>query len=154
MMVDPDTIKMGWIWYENSTKTYHEVWQKDIFTPIDQPSPDYKPAFSVWVLPWYKTDESSVMHHPMLWKRNSHCEYKGFMNMGASYYEKAKENPGKLPIVRVEESELIVYKSGFKHQHLNLRLLKKDQVILSFHHLAMMKRRLISLLIYPPQPPT
>ena len=114
MMVDPDTIKMGWIWYENSTKTYHEVWQKDIFTPIDQPSPDYKPAFSVWDLPWYKTDESSVMHHPMLWKRNSHCEYKGFMNMGASYYEKAKENPGKLPIVRVEESELIVYKSGFK----------------------------------------
>ena len=114
MMVDFSTIKMGWIWYENATKTYHEVWQPDLYTQIPKPGENYKRGFSVLVLPIYIEGDKNIKHPPMLWKRNSYAEYSGFMEMGKCFFDQIQNNDNLLPVVSVLESQEIVYSSGFK----------------------------------------
>jgi len=114
-MVDPDTIKLGWSSYDVNTG-YDEVWQDDIYTPIAKPSEEHKNAFFIWMLPKYIEGDKNITHRPMLWKRSSHAEYTGFMNMGRQFFEASKlpENKGKLPVLKHLRSEEIKYKSGFK----------------------------------------
>ena len=85
-MVDPATFLMGWGMYEPSSG-YDYKWQNDLFTPINRPSDLYKKAFSVWVLPKYVEGSANIEHPASLWQRNSFGEYKGFQEMGASFYD-------------------------------------------------------------------
>lgn len=106
-MIDTSTMKFGWGWYEQPTRTYHYTWQKDLFTPIDRPSENHKKAFSVWVLPKYVDGDKNIEHAPCLWQRNSFGEYSGFQEMGACFYTESQkeENKNKLPIVKFIGSE-------------------------------------------------
>jgi hypothetical protein len=107
-MVDVDTMKLGWGKW-SATKGYEYYWQDDLYTAIPRPGDDFSKAFSVWVLPKWVGDDNSVEHDPKLWRRHSFGEYKGFMNMGACFFNELKlpENKGKLPIVKHTESEKI-----------------------------------------------
>lgn len=112
-MIDPATLLMGWGMYEPSSG-YDYKWQKDLFTPIDRPSDLYKKAFSVWVLPKYVEGSKNIEHPVSLWQRNSFGEYKGFQEMGASFFAETQkpENKGKLPVVKWTGSESISIGKG------------------------------------------
>tara|TARA_R100000234_G_scaffold11663_1_gene6507 strand:- start:1266 stop:1901 length:636 start_codon:yes stop_codon:yes gene_type:complete len=112
-MIDPATILLGYGRYETGSG-YHYVWQKDLFTPVDRPSDEYKKAFSVWVLPKYVEGSNNIEHPVSLWQRHSFGEYKGFQEMGASFYAESQkpENEGKLPVVKYTGSESISIGKG------------------------------------------
>ena len=112
-MIDPATMLMGYGHYETGSG-YHYVWQKDLFTPVDRPSDEYKKAFSVWVLPKYVEGSNNIEHPVSLWQRHSFGEYKGFQEMGASFYAESQkpENEGKLPVVKYTGSESISIGKG------------------------------------------
>lgn len=124
MMIDYETIKMGWQWFESANRTYHETWQPDIYTSIPQPDQNYKKVFSVMVLPLYIEGDKNIKHPPMLWKRSGVSEYNGFMEMGQTFFSKIKDNPGLLPVLSVLESEKMVYKSGFSAYKPKFELVK------------------------------
>ena len=88
-MIDPDTMLMGWGKY-TSGEGYSYVWQKDLFTNIARPDDEYKKAFSVWVLPKFVNDKDNITHSVSLWQRHSFGEYKGFQEMGASFYAESQ----------------------------------------------------------------
>ena len=112
-MVDPATILMGFGMYDPSSG-YDYKWQNDLFTSINRPSEEYKKAFSVWVLPKYVEGSKNVEHPVSLWQRHSFGEYKGFQEMGASFYAETQkpENEGKLPVVKYTGSESISIGKG------------------------------------------
>ncbi len=112
-MIDPATILLGYGRYETGSG-YDYVWQKDLFTPVDRPSDEYKKAFSVWVLPKYVEGSNNIEHPVSLWQRHSFGEYKGFQEMGASFYAVTQkpENEGKLPVVKYTGSESISIGKG------------------------------------------
>jgi hypothetical protein len=100
-MIDPATMLMGWGKY-TSGEGYSYVWQKDLFSPVTRPDEEYKKAFSVWVLPKYVEGSNNIEHPVSLWQRHSFGEYKGFQEMGASFFAETQkpENEGKLPVVK------------------------------------------------------
>jgi len=107
-MVDTDTIQIGWGRYDTSSG-YDYVWQKDLFTPIERPNEEYKKAFSVWVLPKYVEGNQNITQPVSLWQRHSFGEFKGFQEMGSSFYAESQkpENKDKLPVVKWTGSESI-----------------------------------------------
>ena len=112
-MVDPATILMGFGMYDPSSG-YDYKWQNDLFTSINRPSEEYKKAFSVWVLPKYVEGATNIEHPVSLWQRHSFGEYKGFQEMGASFYAESQkpENANKLPVVKYTGSESISIGKG------------------------------------------
>ena len=112
-MIDPATMLMGWGKY-TSGEGYSYVWQKDLFSAIAKPDEEYKKAFSVWVLPKYVEGSNNIEHPVSLWQRHSFGEYKGFQEMGASFFAETQkpENEGKLPVVKYTGSESISIGKG------------------------------------------
>ena len=113
-MVDPATMLMGWGKY-TAGEGYSYIWQKDLFSPVTRPDEEYKKAFSVWMQPIYVQGKDNNVHHPVsLWQRHSFGEYKGFQEMGASFYNEIQkpENEGKLPAVKYTGSESISIGKG------------------------------------------
>ena len=113
-MVDPATMLMGWGKY-TAGEGYSYIWQKDLFSPVTRPDEEYKKAFSVWMQPIYVQGKDNNVHHPIsLWQRHSFGEYKGFQEMGASFYNEIQkpENEGKLPAVKYTGSESISIGKG------------------------------------------
>ena len=113
-MIDPASMLMGWGKY-TSGEGYSYVWQKDLFTSVARPDEEYKKAFSVWVLPKYIEGSNNNIEHPVsLWQRHSFGEYKGFQEMGASFFAETQkpENEGKLPVVKYTGSESISIGKG------------------------------------------
>ena len=113
-MVDPATMLMGWGKY-TAGEGYSYIWQKDLFSPVTRPDEEYKKAFSVWLQPIYVQGKDNNVHHPIsLWQRHSFGEYKGFQEMGASFYNEIQkpENEGKLPAVKYTGSESISIGKG------------------------------------------
>ena len=113
-MVDPATMLMGWGKY-TAGEGYSYIWQKDLFSPVTRPDEEYKKAFSVWMQPIYVQGKDNNVHHPVsLWQRHSFGEYKGFQEMGASFYNEIQkpENKGKLPAVKYTGSESISIGKG------------------------------------------
>jgi hypothetical protein len=107
-MIDTDTIKIGWGKY-SAAEGYSYLFQKDLFTPIERPDEEYKKAFSVWVLPKYVEGNQNITQSVSLWQRHSFGEFKGFQEMGSSFYTESQkpENKGKLPVVKWTGSESI-----------------------------------------------
>lgn len=124
MMVDLDSMKLGWSSYDNSTKSYDTIWQPDLYTKIDRPSENHKRSFSVWVFPKFVEGKQNFDHGALLWQRNSNSEFQGFMELGRVCWEEQANNEGLLPVVKVLESTEIVYKSGFKAYTPHFELLK------------------------------
>ena len=65
--------------------------------------------------PIYVQGKDNNVHHPIsLWQRHSFGEYKGFQEMGASFYNEIQkpENEGKLPAVKYTGSESISIGKG------------------------------------------
>ena len=90
-MVDPATMLMGWGKY-TAGEGYSYIWQKDLFSPVTRPDEEYKKAFSVWMQPIYVQGKDNNVHHPIsLWQRHSFGEYKGFQEMGASFYNEIQK---------------------------------------------------------------
>jgi len=112
-MIDPATMLMGWGKY-NAGEGFSYIWQKDLFSPVARPDEEYKKAFSVWVLPKYVEGSNNIEHPVSLWQRHSFGEYKGFQEMGASFYAETQkpENEGKLPVVKYTGSESISIGKG------------------------------------------
>ena len=113
-MVDPATMLMGWGKY-TAGEGYSYIWQKDLFSPVTRPDEEYKKAFSVWLQPIYVQGKDNNVHHPIsLWQRHSFGEYKGFQEMGASFYNEIQkpENEGKSPAVKYTGSESISIGKG------------------------------------------
>ena len=113
-MIDPASMLMGWGKY-TSGEGFSYVWQKDLFTSVARPDEEYKKAFSVWVLPKYIEGSNNNIEHPVsLWQRHSFGEYKGFQEMGASFFAETQkpENEGKLPVVKYTGSESISIGKG------------------------------------------
>ena len=90
------------------------IWQKDLFSSVARPDEEYKKAFSVWVLPKYVEGANNIEHPVSLWQRHSFGEYKGFQEMGASFYAESQkpENANKLPVVKYTGSESISIGKG------------------------------------------
>ena len=111
--VDPATMLMGWGAFSQS-EGYSWVWQKDLFTPIAKPEGEYKKAFSVWLLPKYVDGKQNITQSVSLWQRHSFGEYKGFQEMGASFYAELQkpENKDKLPVVKWTGSETLTMGMG------------------------------------------
>jgi len=111
--VDPATMLMGWGAFSQS-EGYSWVWQKDLFTPIAKPEGEYKKAFSVWLLPKYVDGKQNITQSVSLWQRNSFGEFKGFQEMGASFYAELQkpENKDKLPVVKWTGSETLTMGMG------------------------------------------
>ena len=84
-MIDPATMLMGWGKY-TSGEGYSYVWQKDLFSTVARPDEEYKKAFSVWMQPIFVEGKNNIKHPVSLWQRHSFGEYKGFQEMGASFY--------------------------------------------------------------------
>ena len=112
-MVDVATMLMGWGLYQTGSG-FDYKWQKDLYTPIEKPSDEHKKAFSVWVLPKFVDGDKNVTHPPCLWQRHSFGEYKGFQEMGASFFAESQkpENKDKLPVVKWTGSESISIGQG------------------------------------------
>ena len=112
-MIDPATMLMGWGKY-TSGEGYSYVWQKDLFSTVARPDEEYKKAFSVWMQPIFVEGKNNIKHPVSLWQRHSFGEYKGFQEMGASFYAETQkpENEGKLPVVKYTGSESISIGKG------------------------------------------
>ena len=112
-MVDINTMKIGWGKY-SAAEGYSYIFQKDLFTPIDRPDEEYKKAFSVWLLPKYVNAKQNITQAVSLWQRHSFGEFKGFQEMGASFYAESQkqENKDKLPVVKWTGSESISIGKG------------------------------------------
>ena len=112
-MIDLTTMLMGWGKY-TAGEGYSYIWQKDLFSSVARPDEEYKKAFSVWVLPKYVEGANNIEHPVSLWQRHSFGEYKGFQEMGASFYAESQkpENANKLPVVKYTGSESISIGKG------------------------------------------
>ena len=112
-MIDLTTMLMGWGKY-TAGEGYSYIWQKDLFGSVARPDEEYKKAFSVWVLPKYVEGANNIEHPVSLWQRHSFGEYKGFQEMGASFYAESQkpENANKLPVVKYTGSESISIGKG------------------------------------------
>jgi len=112
-MIDLSTMLMGWGKY-TAGEGYSYIWQKDLFSSVARPDEEYKKAFSVWVLPKYVEGANNIEHPVSLWQRHSFGEYKGFQEMGASFYAESQkpENANKLPVVKYTGSESISIGKG------------------------------------------
>ena len=66
------------------------------------------------MLPKYVEGSNNIEHPVSLWQRHSFGEYKGFQEMGASFYAESQkpENEGKLPVVKYTGSESISIGKG------------------------------------------
>ena len=113
LMIDPETMLMGWGKY-TAGEGYSYVWQKDLFSNLPKPDEEYKRAFSVWVLPKYVEGANNISHSVSLWQRHSFGEFKGFQEMGASFFAETQkpENAGLLPVVKWTGSETISIGKG------------------------------------------
>ena len=112
-MIDLTTMLMGWGKY-TAGEGYSYIWQKDLFSSVARPDEEYKKAFSVWVLPKFVEGANNIEHPVSLWQRHSFGEYKGFQEMGASFYAESQkpENANKLPVVKYTGSESISIGKG------------------------------------------
>lgn len=112
-MIDLSTMLMGWGKY-TAGEGYSYIWQKDLFSSVARPDEEYKKAFSVWVLPKFVEGANNIEHPVSLWQRHSFGEYKGFQEMGASFYAESQkpENANKLPVVKYTGSESISIGKG------------------------------------------
>jgi hypothetical protein len=112
-MIDPSSMLMGWGKY-TSGEGFSYIWGKDLFDNVARPDEEYKKAFSVWVLPKFVEGSNNIEHPVSLWQRHSFGEYKGFQEMGASFFAETQkpENEGKLPVVKYTGSESISIGKG------------------------------------------
>ena len=88
-LVDPSTIKTGWGMYDGE---YHYEWDEKPGVQIDQPTPDFKRAFSVYI--WIPKVGTK------LWQRHTWGEGQGFnLLCGTFWNDIANAKPGEVPYV-------------------------------------------------------
>lgn len=100
-VLDPATIQIGWGCYEG---TYQWLWDDKPGVRAEQPNPDWKRAFSVWL--YFKEVG------PKLWRRHSWGEAKGFNQMLSLIWNDINANPGKVAAFEYVGCEVEKFKVG------------------------------------------
>ena len=100
-LIDPSTIQIGWGNYDGS---YSWTWDEKPGVRAQQPTPDWKRAFSVWL--YFKHAG------PKLWRRFSWGESQGFNDMCGMIWDDIKANPGKCACFKLVGHEEKKFKIG------------------------------------------